>query len=90
MESQQGMFKLRQRVKKWFFFISFDPRGDGDCFYSVTAHQLSLEREREQVKNLVFQYLENHQIDVSKLTSSLYSAGKKYKIPNYANVDIRH
>ena len=54
------------------FFISFDPRGDGDCFYSVTAHQLSLERERErereQVKNLVFQHLENHQIDVSKLT----------------------
>ena len=46
MESQQGMFKLRQRVKKWVFFISFDPRGDGDCFYSATAHQLSLERER--------------------------------------------
>ena len=62
MESQQGMFKLRQRLKKWVLFISFDPRGDGDCFYTAAAHQLSL--EREQVKKLVFQHLENHQIDV--------------------------
>ena len=65
MESQQGKFKLRQRLKKCFFFIiiSFDPRGDGDCFYTAAAHQQSL--EREQVKKLVFQHLENHQIDVS-------------------------
>ena len=60
------MFLLRQRLKKcFFFFISFDPRGDGDCFYTSAAHQLSL--DREQVKKLVFQHLENHQIDVSKL-----------------------
>ena len=63
MESQQGMFKPRQRLKKLFLFISFDPRGNGDCFYTAAAHQLSL--EREQVKKLVFQHLENHQIDVS-------------------------
>ena len=47
------------------FFISFDPRGDGDCFYTAVAHQLSL--EREQVKKLVFQHLENHMSNASFL-----------------------
>lgn len=55
--------KLKTRIEEAGYELSYDPRGDGNCFYTAAAHQLGL--GWENIKNLVFDYLERNQIDVS-------------------------
>ena len=58
--------ELRQRIEEEGFEIAFNPPGDGSCFYRAAAFQLGL--KSEILHNLTFNYLGNHQFDVSYLT----------------------
>lgn len=58
--------ELRQRIEEEGFEIAFNPPGDGSCFYRAAAFQLGL--KLEILHNLIFNYLGNHQFDVSYLT----------------------
>lgn len=58
--------ELRQRIEEEGFEIAFNPPGDGSCFYQAAAFQLGL--KSEILHNLIFNYLGNHQFDVSYLT----------------------
>ena len=68
MESQQGMFKLRQRVKKCFFL--FPSIREVMAIFFIRRQPTTEPRERESKSRTSFSStdLENHQIDVSKLT----------------------
>ena len=57
------MEELKKRVEMSGFKITYNPRGDGNCFFNTAAHQLDL--DVESLKGLTFNYLENHQFDVS-------------------------
>lgn len=65
------MEELKKRLKQSGFVISFDPRGDGNRFFSAAAYQLDL--EAESLKNVIFRYLEKHPFDVSTLFLLLFS-----------------
>ena len=58
--------ELRQRIEEEGFEIAFNPPGDGSCFYRAAAFQLGL--KLEILHNLIFNYLGNHQFDISYLT----------------------
>ena len=68
------MFCLR--LKSFFFFshpiekvverlgyeVTFNPPGDGDCFYTSAAKALGI--EKQSLKKVVFDFLKSHQFDV--------------------------
>lgn len=54
---------LLQRIELHGFERSFDPEGDGDCFYKAAAFQLG--RDGTELKNKIFDYLAQNQYDVS-------------------------
>ena len=54
---------LSQRIDSEGFEKSYDPEGDGDCFYNAAAFQL--ERDGSVLKNEIFEYLTRNQYDVS-------------------------
>lgn len=56
------------RLKKEGYEISFNPRADGKCFFHAAAFQLGL--GTETVRDLVFDYLERNQFDVSESRKS--------------------
>ena len=55
--------ELRRRIAQEGFEISFNPPGDGNCFYRAAAFQLGL--QSEILHKRIFDYLEGHQFDVS-------------------------
>ena len=55
--------ELQQRIEEEGFEIAFNPPGDGSCFYRAAAFQL--EFKSEILHDLVFDYLESHQFDIS-------------------------
>lgn len=57
------MENLLKRIDEAGFFISFDPLGDGDCFFRAVAFQLGL--GFESCKNIVYDYLQRSRYDVS-------------------------
>lgn len=64
---------LSQRIELQGFEKSYDPEGDGDCFYKAAAFQLG--RDETDLKNEIFDFLAQNQYDVSviycRLTDSL-------------------
>ena len=54
---------LWQRIDLEGFEKSYDPEGDGDCFYNAAAFQLG--RDGRGLKNEIFEYLTRNQYDVS-------------------------
>ncbi len=54
---------LTLRIEIRGFEKSYDPEGDGDCFYNAAAFQL--ERDGSDLKNEIFDYLAQNQYDVS-------------------------
>ena len=54
---------LSHRVELQGFEKSYDPEGDGDCFYKAAAFQLG--RDGTELKNELFDYLAHNQYDVS-------------------------
>ena len=59
--------ELQQRIEEEGFEIAFNPPGDGSCFYRAAAFQLGF--KSEILHNLIFDYLESHQFDVSYFTN---------------------
>ena len=57
------MDKFQKRIDKNGFQVSFDPRGDGNCFFSAAGFQLG--RDEAKHKEATFKYPERQQIDVS-------------------------
>mgnify|MGYP001076406044 CR=1 FL=1 len=57
------MEELQKRVDKNGFRISFNPRGDGNCFFWAAGFQLG--QDGGKLKEATFKYLEKQQIDVS-------------------------
>ena len=55
--------ELQQRIEEEGFEIAFNPPGDGSCFYRAAAFQLGF--KSEILHNLIFDYLESYQFDVS-------------------------
>ena len=51
------------RLKQKGFIVSFNPKGDGSCFFSAAAHQLNQDGAR--LKDATFAYLLSHRFDVS-------------------------
>ena len=64
--------ELQQRIEEEGFEIAFNPPGDGSCFYRAAAFQLGF--KSEILHNLIFDYLESHQFDVSYFTNVLVIA----------------
>ena len=54
---------LWQKIDLEGFEKSYDPEGDGDCFYNAAAFQLG--RDGTGLKNEIFEYLTRNQYDVS-------------------------
>ena len=61
--SRNDQNELFQRISNEGFKVSFDPPGDGRCFYAATAFQLGL--SCETVHNMVFEYLSSHRFTVT-------------------------
>jgi len=55
--------ELQRRIAEEGFEIVFNPPGDGNCFYRAAAFQLGF--KSQILHNLIFDYLEGHQFDVS-------------------------
>ena len=51
------------RLEQKGFIVSFNPKGDGSCFFSAAAHQLNQDVAR--LKEATFDYLLSHRFDVS-------------------------
>ena len=58
------------RLKQKGFIVSFNPKGDGSCFFSAAAHQLNQDCAR--LKEATFAYLLSHRFDVSIFIDSHY------------------
>ena len=56
---------LESRIKEADLKITFNPPGDGLCFYAAAGHQLGL--SAETVRDRVFEFLEKNRYDVSIL-----------------------
>ena len=73
--------ELQNTIQEARFEVLFDPVADGNCFYRAAAHQLGL--GWKMVKNLVFDYLERNQFDVSisefKTTVTLLQTNEEQK-----------
>lgn len=54
--------ELQQRIEEEGFKISFNPPS-GRCFYQAAVFQLGF--KSEILHNLIFDYLESHQFDIS-------------------------
>ena len=54
--------QLLKRIRDEGFVVSYNPPGDGRCFYAATAFQLGL--KTETVHSMVFEYLRSHRITV--------------------------
>ena len=54
---------MEKRVECLGYEVTFDPPGDGDCFYASAAK--ALKTETQSLKNVVFDFLKSHQFDVS-------------------------
>jgi hypothetical protein len=54
---------LQNRIAEAGLRISYNPPGDGLCFYSAAGFQLGL--SSRTVRNMVFEYLESNRYDVS-------------------------
>ena len=57
-----GFATLYERIRGEGFVVSYNPPGDGPCFYVATAYQLGL--SCDTVHNMIFEYLENHRFTV--------------------------
>ena len=55
--------ELQQRIEEEGFEIAFNPPSDGSGFYRAAAFQLGF--KLEILHNLIFDYLESYQFDVS-------------------------
>jgi len=53
------------KLKNAGFGVTFDPVGDGDCFFWAVAFQLGT--KQAAVKDAFFEYLARNQFDVSIL-----------------------
>ena len=62
------MEDLVERVQSQGYRITFNPKGDGNCFYAAAAFQLNDRRHcnEESLKEIVFTYLQKNQLDASK------------------------
>jgi hypothetical protein len=56
---------LQSRIEEAGLKISYNPPGDGLCFYSAAGFQLGLSSRSRTVQNIVFEYLESNRYDVS-------------------------
>ena len=54
---------LKSRIEEAGLKITYNPPGDGMCFYSAAGYQLGL--SSMTVRNMVFEYLESNRCDVS-------------------------
>ena len=65
-----AMKSFTSRLKQKGFIVSFNPKGDGSCFFSAAAHQLKQDGAR--LKEATFDYLLSHRFDVSIFIDSNY------------------
>ena len=54
---------MNKELAKAGYSVSFNPAGDGDCFFAAAGYQLGL--ATKALKEAVFKDLEMHQFDVS-------------------------
>ena len=65
-----AMESFRSRLKQKGSIVSFNPKGDGSCFFSAAAHQLK--QDGACLKEATFEYLLSHRFDVSIFIVSHY------------------
>ena len=63
------MDTFQKRSDRNGFWVSFDPRGDGNCFFSAAGFQLG--QDGAKLKEATYKYLKKQQIDMSKSTTLL-------------------
>ena len=68
------VLEMESKLEQLGFEVSFNPPGDGDCFYSSGAKALGI--PSQTLKNVVFDYLRNHQFDVSIYSLLWYDKDK--------------
>ena len=54
---------MEKRVERFGYEVTFNPPGDGDCFYASAAQALGI--ETQSLTKVVFDFLKSHQFDVS-------------------------
>jgi len=70
---------MEKKLDNLGFEVTFNPPGDGNCFYSSAAHALGI--ETQSLEKVVFDYLKNHQFDVS-IYSLLSNDKDKFVLSN--------
>ena len=68
------VLEMESKLEQLEFEVSFNQPGDGDCFYSSAAKALGI--PSQTLKNVVFDYLRNHQFDVSIYSLLWYDKDK--------------
>ena len=63
------MDTFQKRIYRNGFRVSFDPIGDGNCFFSAAGFQLG--QDDAKLKEAFYKYREKQQIDVNKSTTLL-------------------
>ena len=56
---------MEKRVERFGYEVTFSPPGNGDFFYASAAKALGI--ETQGLKNVIFDFLKNHQFDASIL-----------------------
>jgi len=54
---------MEKIVERLGYEVTFNPPGDGDCFYASEAKALGI--ETQSLKKVVFDFLKSHQFDVT-------------------------
>ena len=54
---------MEKIVERLGYEVTFNSPGDDDCFYTSAAKALGI--ETQSLKKMVFNFLRNHQFDVS-------------------------
>ena len=62
---------LTDRVFKKGFRVTFNPRGDGNCFFEAAAHQMR--QDGQKLKEATFKWLQINRYDVSTIAGYLFA-----------------
>ena len=79
-----AMESFTRRLKQKGFIVSFNPKGDGSCFFSAAAHQLKQDGAR--LKEATVAYLLSHRFDVSIFIDS-HSASTEIDRKGYLSAE---
>ena len=72
---------LRDSVLKKGFKVTFNPRGDGNCFFEAATYQMG--QDGQKLKEATFKCLQINRFDVSTITGQFLLTGNLKEIKKF-------